>query len=179
MKDSCLSCFVEFGGLRPQSGLSDILLFFPGGWWAFPVEAAQGPPRLLGLPCPVNCNGSAGSRNKSAERRDQRTRADGVTVCPVRHSKSVCAVPFNRASRYWPVALMIPVIRADLRFRIVRQLCLLASGRGFRPTHTDKQDPCQVVLSRESTDTGHMRWSKVDQMSQKLLFCVRNCLQLI
>ena len=51
------------------------------------------------LPCPVNCNGSAGSGNKSAERRDQRTRAEGVTVCSVRHSKSVCAVPFNRASR--------------------------------------------------------------------------------
>ena len=90
---------VVFGELRPQSGLSDDLLFFPGGWWAFPVEAAQRPPGLLGLPCPVNCNGSAGSGNKSAERWDQRTRAELVTVCPVRHSKSVCAVPFNRASR--------------------------------------------------------------------------------
>ena len=98
MKDP-VCVFGEFEGLRPQSGLSDVLLFFPGGWWAFPVEAAQRPPGLRWLPCPVNCNGSAGSGNKSAERRDQRTRADGVTVCPVRHSKSVCAVPFNRASR--------------------------------------------------------------------------------
>ena len=85
--------------MRLQSGLSDDLLFFPGGWWTFPVEAAQRPPGLLRLPCPVNCNGSAGSGNKSAERRDQWTRTDGVTVCPVRHSKSVRAVPFNRASR--------------------------------------------------------------------------------
>ena len=58
-------------GLRPQSGLSDVLLFFPGGWLAFPVEAAQRPPGLRWLPCPVNCNGSAGSGNKSAERGDQ------------------------------------------------------------------------------------------------------------
>ena len=101
--------FVEFGGLRPQSGLSDVLLFFPGRLWAFPVEAAQRPPGLRWLPCPVNCNGSAGSGNKSAERRDQRTRADGVTVCPVRHSKSVCAVPFNRASRYCSMACRVEV----------------------------------------------------------------------
>ena len=79
--------------------MSDVLLCVPGGWWAFPVEAAQRPPGVLGLPCPVNCNGSAGSGNKSAERWDQRTRAELMTVCPVRHSKSVCAVPFNRASR--------------------------------------------------------------------------------
>lgn len=96
-------------GLRPQSGLSDVLLFFPVSWWAFPVEAAQKPPGLLGLPCPVNCNGSAESGNKSAERRDQRTRADEVTVCPVRHSKFVCAVPFSRASRYCSMACRVDV----------------------------------------------------------------------
>ena len=66
----------------------------------------------------------------------------------------------------WPVALMFPSIRADLRFRIVRQLCLLASGRRFGPTHTDKQDPCQVVLSRESTDTGLVWWSETDRINQ-------------
>ena len=101
--------FVEFGGLRPQSGLSDVLLFFPGGWWSFPDEAAQRPPGLRWLPCPVNCNGSAGSGNKSAERRDQRTRADGVTACPVRHSKFVCAVPFNRVFRYRSTACRVDV----------------------------------------------------------------------
>ncbi len=66
---------------------------------------------------------------------------------------------------------MFPANRSDLRFRIVRQLCLLASGRGFGPTHTDKQDPCQVVLSRESTDTGLVRWSGNDYMSQKVIRC--------
>ena len=100
---------VVFGELRPQSGLSDDLLFFPGGWWAFPVEAAQRPPVVLGLPCLVNCNGSAGSGNKSAERWDQRTRAELVTVCPVRHSKSVCAVPFNRASRWSSLSCRVDV----------------------------------------------------------------------
>ena len=97
--------------MRPQGGLLDVLMFFSGGWWAFPVEAAHRPPGLHGLPCPFNCNGSAGSGNKSAERRDQRTRADGVTVCPVRHSKSVCAVPFNRASRYCPMTCRVDVPR--------------------------------------------------------------------
>ena len=80
--------FVEFGGLRPQSGLSDTLLFFPGGWWAFPVEAAQSR-RLLGLPCPVNCNGSAGSGNKSAERRGSKDTGGRLTVCP-RQAFEVC-----------------------------------------------------------------------------------------
>jgi hypothetical protein len=32
-----------------------------------------------------------------------------VTVCPVRHSKSVCAVPFNRASRYCSMACRVEV----------------------------------------------------------------------
>ena len=69
------------------------------GWLVtFQVEAAQRPP-VAWVTVSGNCNGSAGSGNKSAERRDQRTRADWVTVYPVRHSKSVCAVPFNHASR--------------------------------------------------------------------------------